>query len=416
MVKIKAVIEGKKAGLEEKLQTARALLDMAGAENDYLVNPDYNTRRRELENVANAITEDVLEYWTTNKHLRTFIDIQQKTVQIAANNQNTVVDELHVRMYDNEHMLSLPFGERSSGFQWFFSFLVAFSEYEKSKGDVVILLDEPGLGLHARAQADFLRFIDERLSKRQVIYSTHSPFMVQPKRLDRVRLVEDKGKKRGSVVSSDVLTTDADTLFPLQGALGYDIAQNLLVTQHNLIVEGPSDFIYLTQFSGRFEETRKLSLDSRITIIPVGGADLIPTFVALLGNHLDVSVLVDSKRGGNQRLNSLAQEGILKNTRVVYVGEIIGIQVADIEDLFEPHDYLALYNKAFGKSLTIAALQGNDPIVNRIARAEGVQRFNHNKPAEQLMRDATLLDGMSVTTLDNFAKLIQRINSTFPPP
>lgn len=240
--------------------------------------------------------------------------------------------------------------------------------------------------------------------------------MVQPKRLDRVRLVEDKGKKLGSVVSSDVLTTDADTLFPLQGALGYDIAQNLLVTQHNLIVEGPSDFIYLTQFSGRLEETRKLLLDSRITIIPVGGADLIPTFVALLGNHLDVSVLVDSKRGGNQRVNSLAQEGILKNTRVVYVGEIIGSQVADIEDLFEPQDYLSLYNKAFGKSLTMAALQGSDPIVNRIARAEGVQRFNHNKPAEQLMRDAALLDGMSVITLDNFAKLIQRINSTFPPP
>ncbi|HEX4024288.1 MAG TPA: AAA family ATPase [Steroidobacteraceae bacterium] len=183
-------------------------------------------------------------------------------------------------------MLSLPFGERSSGFQWFFSFLSAFSAYEGSKDPIVILLDEPGVGLHARAKKDFLRFIDERLSRRQVIYSTHSPFMVQPNRLERARLVEDRGLKVGAVVTSDVLTTDADTLFPLQGALGYDIAQHLLIGQDNIVVEGASDYIYLTVLSEHLAEQGRAALDARWSPVPVGGADQIPTFMALLGIHL----------------------------------------------------------------------------------------------------------------------------------
>jgi predicted ATP-dependent endonuclease of OLD family len=411
IVKIRELLQTAKEDLDLDHRTARSLLEMAGAESDYLLNPDYQQRKRELENVANALSQDVLEYWTTNKHLRVLIDITQRTENVSKG-QTVVVDELHVRMYDDSHMLSLPFGERSSGFQWFFSFLAAFSEYESSKDSIVILLDEPGVGLHARAQKDFLRFIDERLSKRQVIYSTHSPFMVQPQKLERARLVEDRGIKFGAVVTSDVLTTDADTLFPLQGALGYDIAQHLLLGQHNIVVEGASDYIYLTVFSDYLGEQGRASLDARWSLVPVGGADQIPTFVALLGIHLDVTALIDSRKQGNQRLTKLSQEGFLKSTRVMPVGEIVGKAVADIEDLFTTDDYLKLYNAAFGKSVTVEALTGNDSVVSKIARFEGVDRFNHNKPAEVLLRDRTMLTMLSAETLENFDKLIQRLNRT----
>jgi predicted ATPase len=64
---------------------------------------------------------------------------------------------LKIRIWDDRHFLSLPFNEHSTGFQWFFSFLAALSEYENRATPVIILLDEPALGLHARAQADFLR-------------------------------------------------------------------------------------------------------------------------------------------------------------------------------------------------------------------------------------------------------------------
>ena len=109
---------------------------------------------------------------------------------------------------------------------------------------VVILLDEPALGLHARAQKDFLRFIDERLApKHQVIHTTHSPFMIEPGKLERVRVVEDRGREEGVKITVDVLSTDPDTFyFPLQGALGYDLAQHLFIAPNNLVVEGTSDF------------------------------------------------------------------------------------------------------------------------------------------------------------------------------
>ena len=144
----------------------------------------------------------------------------------------------------------------------------------------VILLDEPGTGLHARAQADFLGFIDERLSRKcQVVYTTHSPFMVQPKKLLRVRLVQDDGRDIGSRVTDDVLSIDSDTLFPLQGALGYDMVQHLFIAPHNLVVEGTSDFTYLSLISDYLREKNKISLDPKWSIVPVGGADLVPTFV-----------------------------------------------------------------------------------------------------------------------------------------
>lgn len=414
IVKIRELLEASDENLNDGERTAKSLLMQAGAEDDYLLNPEYEPRKRELENVANAITDDVLNYWTTNKGLRVEIDISKKTVN-AQNGQHAVLDELHVRMRDDQHMLSLPFEERSSGFQWFFSFLSAFSEYDYSNDPVVILLDEPGVGLHARAQADFLRFIDERLAQRcQVIYTTHSPFMIQPGKLERARVVEDRGRDKGVVISSDILTTDSDTLFPLQGALGYDLAQHLFIGPDNLVVEGTSDFIYLSVLSAHLIEHGREGLDERWTITPVGGADLVPTFVALLGRkNLDFSVLVDSRKEGHQKLQSLADQDFLAKRRIITVGQVIGRKLGDIEDIFTPQDYLKMYNGAFHKNYTPSKLKGTDPLVRKIARKEGVSRFDHGKPADWLLRHRDeILPSLSDETQKNFEKLFSCINVT----
>ena len=343
-VRIRELLKAEADDLDEDDQTALSLLQLAGSDQEYLLDPDYDTRRRELENVANAITQDVLQYWTTNADLRVMIDISQGTEATQNGQRGTVHDEMHVRMYDNRHMLSLPFDERSSGFQWFFSFLTAFSRYDEyDDRPVIILLDEPALGLHAKAQRDFLRFIEERLSQRcQVIYTTHSPFMIQPDHLERARLVEDKGHDRGSVITSDVLTTDSDTLFPLQAALGYDIAQHLFIAKDNLVVEGPSDFLFMQAISEWLIEDGREGLDKRWSIMPSGGADVIPAFVALLGNHLDVTVVVDARKKGHQKLTALAKAGFLGENRIITIGEVADRKMADIEDLFSKDDYVAL--------------------------------------------------------------------------
>jgi predicted ATP-dependent endonuclease of OLD family len=412
---IKRILQSDEKSLKDDELTARALLRLAAADNQYLLNPDYERRKRELENVSNALTQDVLKYWTQNPELRVLPDITQKTVN-TPQGQQAVIDELKIRIWDQRHSLSLPFNEHSTGFQWFFSFLAAFSEYEFRETPVIILLDEPALGLHAKAQGDFLRFIEERLAPRhQVIYTTHSPFMIQPGKLERVRLVEDTGQEAGAKVSKDVMTTDPDTLFPLQGALGYDIAQHLFIREHNLVVEGTSDFTYLTVISDFLKsKTGWAYLDERWSVVPVGGADYIPSFVALLGNYLDVTVLVDSQKAGHQRLINLASQGYLHKKRIVTIGEVLGRKLSDIEDVFTIEDYLRIYNKAFGKNLRPDDLKGSDPIVNRIARHEGIEKFDHGQPADTLLRYRDeLLPKLSEDTLKRFEKLFVRINETF---
>lgn len=412
-VPIRKLLAAKEDDLSEEEHTALALLQLAEFEEDHLLDTDYNKRKRELENVANELRGQVLEYWSTNRYLRVEMDLTLKQ-QAANNGTTTVIDELRIRMRDDQHELSLPFNERSSGFRWFFSFLTAFSRYESVDTPVIILLDEPALGLHAKAQKDFLRFIEERLSKRcQVIYTTHSPFMIQPDHLERARLVEDKGRDKGSVTTSDVLTTDSDTLFPLQAALGYDIAQHLFIAKDNLVVEGPSDFLFMETISTHLKDNGREGLNPRWSIMPLGGADVIPAFVALLGNHLDVTVVVDARKEGHQKLSALAKAGFLTDKRIVTMGEIAERSVADIEDLFAKKDYLKLYNAAFKKAVKASDLNGSDPIVRQIARHEGVDRYNHDAPAELLLREkAERVATLSDETLKAFEALFKRINQT----
>jgi hypothetical protein len=178
-------------------------------------------------------------------------------------------------------------------------------------------------------------------------------------------------------------------------------------------VEGTSDFTYLQVISDHFKIEGRQYLDEKWTIVPVGGADLIPTFIALLGIHLDLTVLVDSRKEGNQKISSLASKGYLSNKRIITINEITKTKYADIEDLFTLEDYLALYNLTFKKKHKSEDLVGSDPIVNRLARLENIDRFDHGKPADTLLRNKEqILKNLSKTTLDNFESLFDRINKT----
>jgi hypothetical protein len=195
--------------------------------------------------------------------------------------------------------------------------------------------------------------------------------------------------------------------------LGYDIAQHLFIAKDNLVVEGPSDFLFMQTISERLIEDGREGLDKRWSIMPLGGADVIPAFVALLGNHLDVTVVVDSRKEGHQKLTALAKAGFLGEKRIITIGEVADRKMADIEDLFAKDDYVALYNAAFGKKMKAVDLKGTDPIVRQIARNEGVDRYDHNAPAEVLLRErAKRVATLSDETLNAFEALFKRINET----
>lgn len=407
------------AGDEEpggsELQTARALLKLAYTDVTSLTDEDFEERTAELEAVSNELTSRVFAYWKQNEDLSIQIISDKVTELTPYNGQSAVVRYLDVRVRDARHGFTNNFSQRSSGFKWFFSFLAAFSEFEGYEHGVVVLLDEPALTLHGRAQADFLRFIDEELSKSaQVVYTTHSPFMIDAAQLQRVRIVEDKGSTVGSVISSEALSVGEESLFPLQAALGYDIAQNLFVGPDNLMIEGTSDFTYLTAISDHLQSLGRSVLDDRWRILPAGSASNIPTFVALVGRSLDVSVLIDgSTRSSVQKLTNLADAGLLTKKRILLTDQFCGITGSDIEDLFSVGDYLNLYNGAFGTKIKVSDLGGADRVISRISRFLGSDFTEHGRPAEYLLRNRDkVLPSLTNTTLENFDKLFAAINDT----
>src|SRR5699024_3474206 len=296
--------------LKNEERTANSLLELAGTDRESIKTDEFEDRIAELEASASLITQKVLEYWTQNEH----ISVDFKVDKDIEKQRNIRAHYLDIRLRDLVHDVTINFDRRSSGFKWFFSFLVAFSEYEEKDESVIILLDEPGLKLHAKAQNDILRYINENLStKHQVFYTTHSPFMVEPQNLHQVRLVEDtttRTNKIGSKITSDIFSTNYDTIFPLQSALGYDLAQNLFVGKHNIVIEGTSDFTYLNIISRFLEENNRQHFDfTEITLTPVGGASKIATFVALLGQHLDAVVFMDTDKKHDQQISKMIERG-----------------------------------------------------------------------------------------------------------
>jgi predicted ATP-dependent endonuclease of OLD family len=307
--------------------------------------------------------------------------------------------------------MSLNFNERSAGFVWFFSFLAFFSEYRYSTKRLVILLDEPGLGLHASAQADLLRFIDEKLAeKHQIIYTTHSPFMVKPTDLDRARTVEDVIGE-GTKISSEVLTTTKDTVFPLQAAIGYELSQTLFVGPNNLVVEGPSDILYLQIISQHLVSQGRQGLDDKWVIVPVGGSEKIPTFLALLGTQLNVAVLLDVSSSGNQKVDDLVNRGILETGKIFPLNKFTGLKEADIEDMFVPSFYLQLLKGSEVGNFKVGDLQQGARIVQRIEKTLG-HTYNHYAPSAYFLHEqATLLSRVADSTLDRFETLFVDINN-----
>lgn len=401
--KLQSTAEG---SLDPGERTALSLLRLAGVDAEEFTDANYEARKASLEAAANVLTDEVFEFWSQNKNLEIELDVDFKSP--ASNlGQPPFLD---IRIKNTRHRVTLNFGERSAGFIWFFSFLAYFSEFRKSDQPLILLLDEPGMGLHAAAQSDLLRFIEERLApSRQVVYTTHSPFMVDSKRLDRIRTVEDTDSD-GTKVSRDVLSTSKDTRFPLQAALGYDLAQTLFLGPDNLIVEGPADYLYFQIVGGHLAAKGRTKLDPRWVIVPVGGADKIPTFIALLGAQLNVAVVLDVAAGGSQKISSLVEKKIIGGDKLIPLTEIAKRPEADIEDLFEADFYLELLRLSGVGDFKESDLTTKGRILKRV-EALIDKRFDHYQPARYFLEhQVDLLPKVSSETLDRFEALFARAN------
>ncbi len=401
---------------QKQLETAKALFELANIDIDELLqSDDFESFVAELEATANEVTDKIFDYWSTNDKLEIQFAIESKPRDDQAPEKI-----LHIRIKDKKNRVSLPLTSRSKGFNWFFSFIVWFSKIQDEESrNFILLLDEPGLNLHASAQADLLRFIEELSEHYQILYTTHSPFMLDAKRMNRVRTVYDSDN--GSMISDVLQEQDPDTLFPLQAAIGYGIAQNLSVSQNNLLVESPAAINYLTFMSNLLESEGRAGLRDDITLAPVGGLDKVMSFTLLLRDpDLNVACLFNSFDSvkSEQSLSNMIQSKILQHNRILFFDKFSGdtVDKADIEDMFEKSEYLRIFGEAFPdyKGIVVADLDETTPTVLLQLKAIRSERdFNHYKPSQVLLSMGLNADDFSNQTLDRFETIFSEINKLF---
>lgn len=404
------------------------LIELAGLDLDQMLDPgDTQTLVARLEGAGNNLTRQVMDHWSQNRHLRMKFDV--RAAQPHDPHGMTSGTNIWGRVEDTRHMVTTSMGSRSRGFVWFFSFLAWYSQLRNKGENLILLLDEPGLSLHAKAQEDLLRYFDEELvSHHQVVYTTHSPFMVDPSRFDRVRIVQDlsteEGSERlspeqeGTKVLTEVLNATPDSLFPLQGALGYEIHQTLFIGPNSLVVEGVSDLLYIQTVSGTLHAAGREGLSPEWTITPVGGSGKVPTFVALIGaqSGMNTAVLIDYEKKHGQKVENLYREKLLKKSQVLTFADFTETSEADIEDLFGVDFYLELVNAEFGTTFGDDDLpQTSQRIITRFEEhleneplPDGAT-FNHYRPARYLSENTGTIQ-IPDHALDRFELAFRALN------
>lgn len=418
--------------LEDSDYPLIGLINLARLDHRQLIAAKNTTElKNKHEGAGNHLTRRIIKYWSQNQHIQIRFDVRDAKLEDPPDMRQGI--NVWGEVYDTVHWAHTPLGTRSRGFVWFFSFLAWYEDVKRQKQNVILLLDEPGLSLHGRAQADLLRYFEAELSAHQLLYTTHSPFMIDPTKFERVRIVQDLGvdtkeqlpkDQDGTKVLTNVFDATDDSLFPLQGALGYEIQQTLFIGPNSLVVEGPADMLYLWAVSNQLEREGRVGLSEEWVITPVGGSGKVPAFVALLAPQkgMNVATLLDFPSSDRALIEDLYKKKLLKKKQVITYGDFVGKNEADVEDMFERDFYVNLVNAEYAKELKkpldLAALNTKEPRTLRSIEAYLEANplksgsFGHYRPARYFSENAaTLWLQVSGATKDRFEAAFNHLNA-----
>lgn len=249
---------------------------------------------------------------------------------------------------------------RSKGFQWFFSFYLVFLvESEEGHKDAILLLDEPGMHLHPTAQQGLITFLEKLSEKNQLIYTTHSPFLIDGEHLHRVRPVTEDRTGHSTISDAETWPSDRETIFPLQAAAGYAMVRGLFQNKKNVLVEGMSDYYYLHALASQCHASKRDSLPDDVYVTPCGGTKLVGQIASLfLGQEVRPVVLLDGDDAGRTRRDALIKE--------LYAGHLPAVLMLDealgragseceVEDILGEAIILPGVNGALGSTLALSA-------------------------------------------------------------
>lgn len=298
-----------------------------------------------LNSASNDISTRFSDWWSQRRHkIRYHADGDYFRIWVADDRRPDVEIELEAR---------------SKGFQWFFSFYLVFLvESEEGHKDAILLLDEPGMNLHPTAQHELLSFFERLAEKNQLVYTTHSPFLVDGEHIYRVRPVTEDNTGH-SRISADTWPKDRETIFPLQAAAGYAMLRGLFQHKKNVLVEGMSDYYYLHALNQQCRAKGLAALPEDIYITPCGGTKLVGHLAALfLGQDVRPLILLDADEAGRVRRDALLKELYLgQDSHIVMLDDAVaqpGSTVA-IEDILGEALILPALNALLPKPLQLAA-------------------------------------------------------------
>lgn len=259
-------------------------------------------------------------------------------------------DGNHFRIWvsDDRRPEKIELESRSTGLQWFLSFYLVFLvESMGEHRDAVLLLDEPGLSLHPLAQRDLSTFFDSLSKTNGIIYTAHSPFLVDADRVDRARKVYVAADGT-TKATSNLRHTEADgeqpgAAYAVYSGLGLTVAESLLIGCQPVIVEGVSDQHYLTAIKALLIADRKIAPRRELVFPPAGGAKTTRIVASILTGRDEALplVLLDGDVPGRRMAKELTSDLYRhERTKVLCTDEFAGFGESEVEDLL-PVEFLA---------------------------------------------------------------------------
>ena len=247
----------------------------------------------ERNKCINSIKEKVK--YNIQKEFNYFYE-EDENVKIKVNFENNC---LKIFIKTKEHTTYLD--ERSNGLKWFLNLFIDLAYGNLENKTIIYLLDEPGVYLHVNAQRELLVLLKNLCNKGgQVVYTTHSPYMIDTEDIINVRAIE-KDENGVTHIFNNAYdnkfnsSSKRETLTPLLKAIGADIKYNLgpRLDKVNIVTEGITDYMYFTamlDYLGVEEEQRPYILPS------VGAGNV---------NALNYKVVLDYDKAGVIECNKL---------------------------------------------------------------------------------------------------------------
>lgn len=193
--------------------------------------------------------------------------------------------------------------ERSNGLRWYLNLFIDIIANDLKDKNVVFLLDEPGVYLHVNAQRELLRlFYDLCKNDNQVVYTTHSPYMIDSNNIINIRAVEKDSKGVTNIYNTAYdnklnSISKRETLTPMVKAIGADLRFNIgpQGEKLNIVTEGITDYMYFTAMLYYLD----VSEEKMPYIIPSVGAGNVNVVVSILiGWGCDYKVILDYDKAG----------------------------------------------------------------------------------------------------------------------